>query len=340
MKNLNFKSLRASNFLCFGENGLFVDFTNQQTVTLIRGRNLDASGKKSSGQSSNGVGKSAVIDALVWGLFGKTVKRPSKIGADDVLNNADPKKLSVCVEFDNYRVTRTRKPNALKLEVFRNDVWEEETRGTIKDTQTDIENILGLSYEAFTSIVVFSDDNSASFLECPTPTKRKIVETLLGLEKFQSFLDTAKEHSKNLKKQIADHTLITQQKTRVLTQYGIELEKLKNQSAKYIEDIKRSIETQNAIIAQERSRVFPDYNLEMQKFTSAQEEIARQNTLISERNTMVEKANNYISARQDERTPWATEINGLNQLISSLDLEKRSMGMKKETLLKEVLHLS
>ena len=340
MKNLNFKTLKASNFLCFGENGLHVDFMNQQSTTLIRGRNLDACGEKSSGQSSNGVGKSAVIDALVWGLFGKTVKRPSKIGADDVLNNADPKKLSVFVEFDNYRVTRTRKPNALKLEVFRNDAWEEQTRGTIKDTQTDIENILGLSYEAFVSIVIFSDDNSASFLECPTTTKRKIVETLLGLEKFQSFLDTAKEHAKNLKKQIADHTLITQQKTRMATQYGLELDKLKTQSAKYIEDIKRSIETQNAIIAQEKSRVFPDYNLEMQKFTSAQEEIAKQNTLISERNTMVEKANAYIGARQDERTPWTTEINGLNQLISNLDLEKRSMTLKKENLLKEILHLS
>ena len=337
MKKLNFKSLKATNFLCFGENGLQVDFVTQQPVTLIRGHNSDVS---KSNASSNGVGKSAVIDALVWCLFGKTVKKPSKIGADDVLNNADPKKLSVCVEFDNYKVTRNRKPNSLKFEVFENDSWKDNTRGTMKDTQDDIESILGLNYESFISIVVFSDDNSASFLECSTVAKRKIIENLLGLEKFEKFLETAKEKSKDLKKQISESTIIVQQKNRIQIQYDTELSKLHNQSSKYIDEINAGIDKQNNIIQKERSKTFTDYDTEMEKFTNAQGQISVQNGIIVERNAMIQKANEYISQRQAERTPWLEEVTNLNHLISSLDLEKNSMNSKIQNLKKDIHRLS
>jgi len=337
VKKLNFKSLKATNFLCFGENGLQVDFVTQQPVTLIRGHNSDVS---KSNASSNGVGKSAVIDALVWCLFGKTVKKPSKIGADDVLNNADPKKLSVCVEFDNYKVTRNRKPNSLKFEVFENDSWKDNTRGTMKDTQDDIESILGLNYESFISIVVFSDDNSASFLECSTVAKRKIIENLLGLEKFEKFLETAKEKSKDLKKQISESTIIVQQKNRIQIQYDTELSKLHNQSSKYIDEINAGIDKQNNIIQKERSKTFTDYDTEMEKFTNAQGQISVQNGIIVERNAMIQKANEYISQRQAERTPWLEEVTNLNHLISSLDLEKNSMNSKIQNLKKDIHRLS
>jgi len=337
VKKLSFKSLKATNFLCFGENGLHVDFVTQQPVTLIRGHNSDVS---KSNASSNGVGKSAVIDALVWCLFGKTVKKPSKIGADDVLNNADPKKLFVCVEFDNYKVTRNRKPNSLKFEVFENDSWKDNTRGTMKDTQDDIESILGLNYESFISIVVFSDDNSASFLECSTVAKRKIIENLLGLEKFEKFLEAAKEKSKDLKKQISESTIIVQQKKRIQIQYDAELSKLHNQYSKYIDEINAGIDKQNNIIQQERSKTFTDYDIEMKKFTNAQEQISVQNGIIVERNAMIQKANEYISQRQTERTPWLEEVTNLNHLISSLDLEKNSMNSKVQNFKKDIHRLS
>jgi DNA repair exonuclease SbcCD ATPase subunit len=257
-----------------------------------------------------------------------------------VLNNADPKKLSVCVEFDNYKVTRNRKPNSLKFEVFENDSWKDNTRGTMKDTQDDIESILGLNYESFISIVVFSDDNSASFLECSTVAKRKIIENLLGLEKFEKFLETAKEKSKDLKKQISESTIIVQQKNRIQIQYDTELSKLHNQSSKYIDEINAGIDKQNNIIQKERSKTFTDYDTEMEKFTNAQGQISVQNGIIVERNAMIQKANEYISQRQAERTPWLEEVTNLNHLISSLDLEKNSMNSKIQNLKKDIHRLS
>src|SRR3990167_11175111 len=69
-------------------------------------------------------------------------------------------------------------------------------------TQKLIEDKLGLSYEAFVNVVVFTDDNSSAFIECDTPEKRQIVENLLSLEKYRDYSENAKRMLKELKDKI------------------------------------------------------------------------------------------------------------------------------------------
>ena len=180
MKKINFKKIYAENFLCFGSEGIEIDFENYNNIVLIKGKNLDIldEDKNSSKISSNGVGKSSIPSVLVYGLFGKTVRKPNKISHKDVINNDSGKKLKVEVYWDDYKLQRTRKPDSLKLWKSSDGTWTETTEitlGGMPATQKLVEDIIGMSYETFTNIVVFTDDNTNSFLECDAQNKREIV---------------------------------------------------------------------------------------------------------------------------------------------------------------------
>lgn len=203
MKRHVFKYVKAKNFLCFGDDGLEINFQNLGNIVLIRGRNLDVSDNSDDEaqekESSNGAGKSSVPELIVYGLFGKTIKRPKKIGHADVIHNKSGKKLYVEVRWDNYRVIRTRKPDSLRLWESAEGVWDDTTEitlGGMPATQKAIEDIVGMSYETFVNVVVFTDDNSNTFLECDTPAKRQIVENLLSLDKYRAYSDNAKAIAK------------------------------------------------------------------------------------------------------------------------------------------------
>ena len=115
MKNLKFKFAAAYNFLPFGPEGINIHFDNYQNIVLVRGENRDAKKIDSSllsdemKISSNGTGKSSIQEIISYGLFGKTVKRPEKLGANDVVHNKIGKDAKVELIFDDIRIIRTRK---------------------------------------------------------------------------------------------------------------------------------------------------------------------------------------------------------------------------------------
>jgi len=204
MKQLNFKNIKASNFFCFGNKGIELDFDSFQNIVFIKGINkdiVDQNGKF----SSNGSGKSSIPQIITYCFYGKTIKSPKKISHKDIINNKNGKKLSVEVIFDNYKVVRTRKPDSLRVWKSDAGVWDDSTEitlGGMPSTQELINNIIGLSYESFLNVCVFTDDNNSCFLELDHAEKRKIVENLLNLEKYRDYLDTAKELSKTNKDKI------------------------------------------------------------------------------------------------------------------------------------------
>src|SRR4051812_45219982 len=103
MRQLKFKYVRASNFLCFSD--VEINFETLSNIVLIRARNLDNSDNPDN--SNNGVGKTSLMDTFTYALFGKTVKRPNKLSHSDVINHQTGKKLEVEFIWDNYRVVRT-----------------------------------------------------------------------------------------------------------------------------------------------------------------------------------------------------------------------------------------
>ncbi len=211
MKALKFHSAEATNFLCFGPDGIKLNFSKQGNVVFVRGENRDVKPidndlpSDETRISSNGTGKSTLQEILCWTLYGKTVKSPTKIRSDQVIHNLIGKGCRTEVVVDKYRIERGRKPNFLRLWESDKHEWTDATEittGDMRDTQKKIEDIIGLSYEAFTNICVFSDDQSSCFLECDTTMKRQIVENLLSLSVYRNRHETAKNDLKALKTNI------------------------------------------------------------------------------------------------------------------------------------------
>jgi len=201
MRDLRIKYIKAQNFLCFGSEPIEVDLSQRGKVVLVKGINLDVQEGESTA-ASNGAGKSSIPEIIVYTLFGKTIKHPKKIGHRDVINNSTGKGLRTEVVWGDYRAVRTRKPDGLRLWESPEGVWDDSTEITLGGqpaTQRLIEEKIGLNYETFVNVVVFTDNNAGSFLECDSAGKREIVENLLSLEKYKDFAETAKSAKKEKK---------------------------------------------------------------------------------------------------------------------------------------------
>lgn len=201
MINLYFKFIAAKNFLCFGPEGIEINLLNYGNIVLIEGENFDDVSDNGR-PGSNGSGKSSIIDIITYTLFGKPVKRPKKLTHKNVINNKVGKGLRTEVIFDNYRVVRYRKPDKLELYEEINGEWVDKELGGMPTTQKEIERIIGLTYETFINVMFFDDTNASTFLESDGPTKRKIVENLLALERYRSFGKKAAELAKDANNKI------------------------------------------------------------------------------------------------------------------------------------------
>ena len=94
MRNLKFKYARAENFLCFGEEGIEINFESYGNIVVIKGRNLDVVDQDGE-KASNGSGKSSIPEIVVYALYGKTIKKPKKLTHLNLINNSAEKKLVV-----------------------------------------------------------------------------------------------------------------------------------------------------------------------------------------------------------------------------------------------------
>ena len=210
MKNLKFKYAKAVNFLCFGPEGVEINFEQLGNIVLIQAQNLDVSTTKHA--SSNGAGKSSLPEIPVYALYGKTIKKPKKLHQENVVNFSTGDKLMVEFRWDDYRVVRTvsgKKTKTTKVRLWKSadGIWNKDTeitRGGQGATQKYIEEeLIGLNYETFINLyVINADDPTSCFLECDTPTKREIVEDLLSLEKYRDYHENAKALVKTAKEKV------------------------------------------------------------------------------------------------------------------------------------------
>jgi len=348
MKKINFKTLKAKNFFCYGKEGIQIAFNDYGNIVLIKGKNLDVGNEEADEKhSSNGIGKSSIIDALVYGLYGKTVKNPKKLNQKDIINSSTGKNLEVEITWDNYRVVRTRKPDSLRLWKSSEQKWDSETEitlGGMPATQKEIENILGLTYEVFVNIGVFTDDNTSSFLECDASEKRNIVENLLSLEKYRTYSDNAKklykEHKDLVKVRERDSQYAekvvedTRSSITSLEQSVTIWKKNKEDEIKKLEAAKSLLEKQIANILQNDSA--------LKAYEEAQLKKTELNKKISDIDQLVQKADTKISMlieAFDEKNKVKNEVefnlNSKKTDLSSLNKQKSVLlnGIKKLTSL-------
>ena len=197
MRDLKFKTIKASNILCFGENGIEIKFSDFGNVVQMHGINLDAPGTDEF-PASNGAGKSSIQELLSIGLFGRTVKNPTKNKGAKIVNVL-ANKGQIEIEWDDFRLVRSFKKSksgtvSSKLDLWQSQdsKWNDDTQitfGTSDETQKFISEKIGLSHHAFCNVVIFDDSNTYSFLEADAATKRQMVENLLDLEQYRDYFN-------------------------------------------------------------------------------------------------------------------------------------------------------
>jgi DNA repair protein SbcC/Rad50 len=155
----------------------------------------------------NGAGKSSLLDAITWSLFGEARGKSS-----DVINlNQDVRAAEVAFIFEHeqstYRIQRTLprgKSTLLEFQIQNHDGWKTLTEKTTRDTQARIEQTLRLDYETFVNASFFLQGKADQFTQ-QNPTKRKeVLSNILGLEVWEEYKNRTAERRKALEQEVSD----------------------------------------------------------------------------------------------------------------------------------------
>ncbi len=177
-----------------------VSITFEDGIISVIGKNNDVMGA-----TSNGSGKSALFDAIVWGLYGKTI-RP--VGSDDVIRRGR-NKASVQLYFQKgestYGIARTRGEKAsLEVNVHENDGREPKdlSQGTPSLTQGKLDEIIGMDYKTFLSVATF-DLDALRFARATDKEQKEILERLLNLDIYNIALEKTRKDLATSEKELA-----------------------------------------------------------------------------------------------------------------------------------------
>ena len=185
---ITFETIRWKNFLSTGDQWTEIDFC-ESSSTLIVG--------------SNGAGKSTMLDALCFGLFGKAFR---KINKPQLINSINEKGLKVEVTFsigkDEYRVFRGIKPNVFEL--YKNNKLIDQDAAT-KDTQKYLEqSVLKLNFKSFTQVVILGSSTFVPFMQLPAAHRREVIEDLLDINIFSNMNGLLKDRIRTAQSQSKD----------------------------------------------------------------------------------------------------------------------------------------
>lgn len=194
------KNITAKNFMSVGNQTQAVQF-DKELLTLVLGENLDLGGDDTG--SRNGTGKTTIINALSYALYGQAL---TNIKKENLINKINGKNMLVAVEFDkdgnSYRIERGRKPNVLKLYVndsqIKTDESEDDSQGDSRETQKSIEQMLGMSHTMFKHLVALNT-YTEPFLSMRAADQREIIEQLLGITLLSEKAEILKNSVKDTK---------------------------------------------------------------------------------------------------------------------------------------------
>jgi len=211
-----FKYVRWKNFLSTGNTFTEIQLDRNPSTLII---------------GENGAGKSTILDALCFGLFGKPFRQISK---NQLINTVNSQGTVVEIEFEtqnkNVKVVRGIKPNTFEIWVDGNMINQS---ANAKDYQKHLEQqILKLNYRSFTQVVILGSSTFIPFMQLKSQARREVVEDILDIKIFSLMNLILKGKVKSLNADISEN------------QYQVELNREKVElQENYIEDIERNKDT-------------------------------------------------------------------------------------------------
>jgi len=206
---LQLNGLTIKNFMSIGNVTQSIDFSKDDLV-LVLGENLDLGGN----DNRNGVGKSTIVNAVSYALFGAAL---TNIKKDNLINKSNMKNMLVTLKFDingkSYTIERGRRPNIFKFIEDGVDIDDEqsttdidESQGEGRHTQEEIVRTIGIEHEMFKHILALNT-YVEPFLALRTNDQRVIIEQLLGITKLSEKAEKLKEEARITKDEIKEEEL-------------------------------------------------------------------------------------------------------------------------------------
>jgi DNA repair exonuclease SbcCD ATPase subunit len=192
---IQIKKLTVKNFMSVGAATQGIDF-DRNDLTLVLGENLDLGGDG----SRNGTGKTTIINALSYALYGQAL---SNIRKDNLVNKTNGKNMLVSLDFfvngQEYKIERGRKPNVLKFYINNEaQTATDEAQGDSRETQQAIERVMNMSHDMFKHVLALNTYTEA-FLSLKANDQRTIIEQLLGITLLSERADAIKELNRQTK---------------------------------------------------------------------------------------------------------------------------------------------
>ena len=278
-----FEKIRWKNFLSTGNQFTEVEL-NKNSTTLIVG--------------NNGAGKSTILDALCFVLFGKAFR---KINKPQLINTTNEKDCLVEIELKigstDWMIRRGIKPNI--FEIYRNGSVLDQSSSAIDQQKYLEQSILKMNYKSFTQIVILGSSNFVPFMQLSAASRREVIEDLLDIKIFSSMNVIIKEKIRTLKEEIRT----------------LELKK---------ESVKDKVEMQKNFIEELQNLSNANVNANKEKITDLDKEISD----YLEENSSMEDPLRALIREQDEIIGYAEKLKKFGQL-------KGKISQKVSTITKE-----
>lgn len=237
--SIQFKTITWKNFLSTGNSPNTIQLNRSQS-TLIVGR--------------NGEGKSTLLDALTFGLFGKPFRNINK---PQLINSINQKNCLVEVEFDigttQYKIVRGIKPNVFEIYCDGKMINQD---AASKDYQKVLEQqILRLNYKTFTQVVILGSASFIPFMQLPLHQRREVIEDILDIGVFSTMNQILKDRINETKEIIQSiDNKIQIAKSEASAQKKI-IDSLVSSKNEQVESIKSQIEENTNIISSNEEKI-------------------------------------------------------------------------------------
>ena len=231
---INFKTIRWKNFLSTGNIFTEVNLSTKGTTLIV---------------GENGAGKSTILDAITFSLFGKTFRNINK---PQLLNAITRKELVVEIEFsiqsNHYKIVRGIKPNV--FEVYCNGSLLNQS-AEMKDYQEVLEkNILKINYKSFCQVVILGSASFVPFMQLPAAQRRAIIEDLLDLQVFTTMNTLLKERVQDNSNQLQlneNERKIVEAKIKMVKEH---LKEIQSKNEQFVREKKQAVKNVETKIKQ------------------------------------------------------------------------------------------